>query len=147
MYEVVGETVKSATSVKLKEIFGKETKRYKEAVSKMTYPNFFIHQLSAEIRPDTKDRWYIDYFINIRYRYAKDISYINDLEQKLDEVALKLMTEFTEIQLERPVKVRNARYEKVDGVLHFFFNVSVQVQRQMEEPIRQENLKVKEEVM
>lgn len=147
MYEIIGETVKSATSVKLGEIFGENTKRYKEAIAKMEYPNFFIHQLSANIREDTRNRWFIDYLINIRYRYKKDTSNINDLEQKLDEIAIKLMTGFTEIQLERPVNVRNARYEKVDGVLHFFFNVSIQVQKQLQEEPKLEKLNIKEEVV
>lgn len=147
MYEIIGETVKSATSVKLGEVFGESTKRYKEAIVKMEYPNFFIHQLSANIREDTKNRWFLDYLINIRYRYVKDTSNINDLEQKLDEIALKLMTEFTEIQLERPIKVKNVRYEKVDGVLQFFFNVSVQVKKELQEEPRQEKLNIKEEVI
>lgn len=147
MYEIIGETVKSATSIKLGEIFGEKAKRYKEAIPKMIYPNFFIHQISANIREDTKNRWFLDYLINIRYRYVKDTSSINDLEQKLDEIALKLMTEFTEIQLERPIKVRNARYEKVEGVLYFFFNVSVQIRKDLQEEPRQEKLNIKEEVI
>lgn len=147
MYEIIGETVKSATSIKLGEIFGEDTKRYKENVTNPTYPNFFIQQLTQNITPDTKDRWMIDYLITIRYRYVKDITTVTDLEQKLDEVGLKLCTEFTELQLERPVKVKNARYEKDEGILHFFFNVSVQIKRQTEEKPKQEKLNINEEVI
>lgn len=146
MYEVIGESVKSATSVKLGEIFGTDTKRYKESITKMTYPNFFIHQVSTNIEPNTTNRWHIDYLINIRYRVAKDTTNITTLEQQLDAVALKLMTEFTEIQLERPIFVRNARYEKVDGVLYFFFNVTVRIQRELEQGPIQQKLNINEEV-
>lgn len=147
MYKVIGESVKSAISIKLGEIFGEDTNRYKEAVTKMLYPNFFIYQVSADITPNTVNRWHIDYLMNIRYRVAEDTTNITTLEQKLDEVALKLMAEFTEIQLERPVFVRNARYEKVDGVLQFFFNVTVRIQRELEEEPVQEKLNINEEVL
>lgn len=146
-YEIIGETIKSATSIKLGEIFGSDTKRYKENVTNMQYPNFFIQQLTQNITPDTKDRWMIDYLVTIRYRYVKDTTTVTNLEQKLDEIGLKLTTEFTELQLEKPVKVKNARYEKDEGVLHFFFNVSVQIKRLLEEKPRQENLKVNENII
>lgn len=146
MYEVIGESVKSATSIKLGEIFGEDTKRYKEAVTKMTYPNFFIYQVSANIIPNTQNRWHIDYLMNIRYRVAEDTTNLTTLEQELDKVALKLMAEFTEIQLERPIFVRNARYEKVDGVLQFFFNVTVRIQRELEKQPIQQKLNFNEEV-
>lgn len=144
MYEIIGETIKSATSIKLGEIFGAETKRYKETVTNMEYPNFFIEQLNPTIVPDTRKRAMITYLMMIRYRYAKDISNITNLNQQLDEIGLKLLTEFTEIQLERPVKIKNANYEKVDGVLHFSYNVTVQVKKDEELPPLQEKLDLNE---
>ena len=56
MYEIIGETVKSATSIKLGQIFGATTKRYKEAVTNVQYPNFFIYVVTQNITPDTKNR-------------------------------------------------------------------------------------------
>lgn len=147
MYEITGESIKSATSIKIGQIFGEDTKRYKENVVNMQYPNFFISQLSSNINPDTRHRRRIDYFMSIRYRFAKDTTNITNLEQQLDYIALKLMTEFTEIQLERPVKVKEARYEKEDGVLHFFFNISIQIREKTKEEPKQENLEIKEEVL
>lgn len=133
MYEIIGESVKSATSIKLGQIFGTDIKRYKEAVTNVQYPNFFIYIVSPSIEPDTKNRWNMDYLVNIRYRYVKDIETVTDLEQNLDEIGFRLLTEFMSINLERPVKVRNARYEKADGVLQFFFNVTVRVQKELTE--------------
>ena len=144
MYEVIGETVKSATSIKLGNIFGATTIRYKEAITNIQYPNFFIYQVSQDITPDTRNRWNIDYLMNVRYRYVEDIETVTNLEQQLDAVSLKLLTEFTEIQLERPLKVKNARCEKADGVLQFFFNVTVRVKRELTEDEKMELLELNE---
>lgn len=146
MYQVIGETVKSATSIKLGEIFGTDIKRYKESVTNMQYPNFFIYQVSANIAPDTRERWRIDYLMNIRFRYAKDTSTVTNLEQKLDEIGLQLMAEFTDIRLNRVLKVKNARYEKDDGVLQFFFNVTVRVMHDLPEEVKMQVLKLIEKI-
>ena len=147
MYEVIGESIKSAISIKLGEIFGTDTYRYKEKVTKMQYPNFFIYLVNPTITPNTQNRWHIDYLINIKYRYAEDTTNITNLEQELDRIAFKLMTEFTEIQLERPIFVRNARYEKSDGILEFFCNVTLRIERKLEEEPIQTNLDIKREVI
>ena len=155
MYEVIGESVKSAVSIKLGDIFrvattqnGQTTyvypKRYKEAVTNIQYPNFFIYQVSLDITPDTRNRWNLDYLMNVRYRYVEDVETVTNIEQQLDAVGLKLLTEFTEIQLERPVKVKNARYEKADGVLQFFFNVPVRIQRELTAEQKMEILSLNE---
>lgn len=132
MYKVIGESIKSATSIKLGEIFG-NVKRYKETVTNIQYPNFFIYQVSANINPDTKNRWQIDYLMNIRYRYVKDVATVTNLEETLDNIGLQLMAQFTDITLNRIVKVKNARYEKADGVLQFFFNVTIRIMRELTE--------------
>lgn len=148
-YEIIGESVKSATSIKLGAIFGTDIKRYKEEIQNpenVQYPNFFIYQPSANITPTTRNRWNIDYLINIRYRYVEDIETVTTLQQNLDQMALNLMAQFTEIQLERPVKVKNARYEKAEGVLQFFFNVTVMIKRQLTEDEKMRILKLNEEL-
>lgn len=132
-YEVIGETIKSATSIKLGSIFGTDIKRYKESITNMQYPNFFIYQVSVDIQPDTRNRWNLNYLMNIRYREVKDIETISNLEQRLDSIGLKLLTEFDTLQLGTPVKVTNARYEKADGVLQFFFNINLRIMKDEDE--------------
>lgn len=144
MYEVIGESVKSATSIKLSNIFGDGVHKYKESITKIQYPNFFIYQVSQDVTPDTRNRWNIGYLMNVRYRYVEDVETVTDLEQQLDAISLKLLTEFTEIQLERPLKVKNARCEKADGVLQFFFNVDVRVKRELTEDEKMQLLKLNE---
>lgn len=144
MYEVIGESIKSATSIKLSDIFGDGVRRYKESITNIQYPNFFIYQVSQDITPDTRNRWNIGYLMNVRYRYVEDVETVTNLEQQLDAISLKLLTEFTEIQLERPLKVKNARCEKADGVLQFFFNVDVRVKRELTEDEKMQLLKLNE---
>lgn len=144
MYEIIGESIKSATSIKLGEIFGTDIKRYKESIINIQYPNFFIYQVSANIESDTYNRRIINYLVNIRYRYVKDISTVSNLEENLDKMGLKLMTEFNTIQLEKPMKVLNARYEKADGVLQFFFNINVRIKKELTEEEKMQILKLNE---
>lgn len=134
-YEIIGETIKSATSIKLGELFG-NIYRYKENITKQKFPNFHIIQVNMSVTPKglsarnsainiKKDRIQLDYLINIQYRVAEDTELVSNLQQQLDDVGLKLLANFSSINLEKPTKIKNARYEKVDGVLQFFFNVTV----------------------
>lgn len=144
-YEILGETIKSAISIKLGEIFGQETIRYKEQITNVKYPNFFIYQVSVTPTPKGQNRWEIDYLINIRYRYVEDTSLVSNLEQKLDEVGLALCTQLTEIDLELPVKTYNRNYEKVDGVCQFFCNIKI-FATNPQEFVTMQKLKLNEEV-
>ena len=144
-YEIVGESIKSAISIKLGEIFGQDAIRYKEQVTNVKYPNFFINQVSVTPTARGRDRWEIDYLINIRYRYSEDTSTVTNLEQKLDEVGLALCTQLTEINLELPVKTYNRSYEKVDGICQFFCNVKI-FATTVEEFVKMQKLELNEEV-
>lgn len=145
-YEIIGETIKSATSLKLGELFD-NPKKYKESVTKPTYPHFFISQINLQISPAGRDRVKLDYLMNIRYRVAEDINTISNLQQSLDEVGLKLCAELLELDLELPTKTKARRYEKDEGVLQFFFEITVFAKPQTEEQKKFENYKLKEEVI
>ena len=134
-YEIIGETIKSATSLKLGQIFNNPY-RYKENITKQKYPNFHIVQVqliktpkglsnSSALNNNKRNRIELNYLINIQYRVAEDTETVSNLQQQLDEVGLILLSNFTELDLERPTKIKNARYEKVDGILQFFFNITV----------------------
>ena len=146
MYKVIGESIKSAISVKLGEIFGKDAIRYKEAITDIQYPNFFIYQVSVSSDKVSNKIRNLNYLINIRYRYVEDINTVTDLEQKLDEVGFMLATEFTDIKLDRIKRVTNARYEKVDGVLQFFCNLNIRVTEEAEEEVKMQYLDLLEKL-
>ena len=148
MYEIIGETIKSAISVKLGQIFGNNTIRYKEAITNLKYPHFFINQVTLTNTPaGLGDRIRLDYLVNIRYRYVADISTVSNLQQQLDNVGLELCTQLTEIQLEKPVKTYNRNYEKSDGVLQFFCNITVYAKPGTEKNKKFEDMKLNEEVI
>ena len=159
-YEIIGESIKSATSIRLGELFDNPI-RYKENITNQQYPNFHIIQINTNITPrqhlpesvlnNDLRRVQIDYSMNIQYRVASDTELITNLRQRLDEIGLKLVSEFNYITLDRPMWVTNSRYEIVDGVLQFFFNVAVfatleqQDDPTMEDLTIEENLKEEEE--
>lgn len=146
-YNIVGESVKSATSLKLGEIFDEKTIRYKESVVNVEYPHFFIAQPNLQITPVGRTRMQLDYLINIRYRVASDTATVTNLEQKLDEIGFKLCTELTTLDINKPVRTKNRRYEKVDGVLQFFFEITLFAYPEEPEEVKQQKYKLNEEVL
>ena len=145
-YEIIGETIKSATSLKLGKIFN-NPKRYKETVVNSSYPHFFISQPQLQIKHTGKYRLQLDYLINIRYRVASDITNITNLNQQLDEIGLRLCTELTELDLELPTKTKNRYYEKDDGVLQFFFEITVFANPELEEQPKLTDYNLNKEVI
>ena len=145
-YEIIGETIKSATSLKLGQIFG-NVKRYKEPVVNIEYPHFFITQVNLDVTHKGKDRLQLDYLMNIRYRIASDLALVTNINQQLDEVGLRLCSELTELDLELPTKTKNRTYEKDDGVLQFFFNITVFAYPKAEEKDKFKEYELNEEVI
>ena len=148
-YEIVGETIKSATSLKLGQIFGNDVIRYKESVVNVKFPHFFISQVNLTQTPKGvgNGRVQLDYLVNIRYRIANDLAQITNIQQQLDAVGLKLCNELTELDLELPTKTKNRNYEKDDGVLQFFFNITVFAMPQTEEKEKFKKYELNEEVL
>lgn len=148
-YEIVGETIKSATSLKLGQIFGNDVIRYKESVVNVKFPHFFISQVNLTQTPKGvgNGRVQLDYLVNIRYRIASDLAQITNIQQQLDSVGLKLCNELTELDLELPTKTKNRNYEKDDGVLQFFFNITVFAMPQTEEKEKFKKYELNEEVL
>lgn len=155
MYEIIGETIKSATSIKLGQLFS-NPHRYKENITDMDYPNFMIVQVNLTVTPrqtlqtsslnNPLRRVQLDYLMNIQYRVAQNTEDITNLQQQLDDVGLKLCAEFKELDLELPTKVKNARYEKADGVLQFFFDVTVFATSEVTNDEKMENLSLDEDI-
>lgn len=168
-YEIIGETIKSATSIKLGDIFKIAStnqqgqtiytypKRYKENVTKPSYPSFWIIEVNLAIKNTNTDnksvlnkqinRVQLDYLMNIQYRVAENTESITNLQQQLDSVGLQLMANFNELDLELPVKVYNKNFEKADGVGQFTFNVSVFAKPEAEQQQTMEDLSLSENIL
>lgn len=140
-YEIIGESIKSATSLKLGELFP-NCVRYKENITNQTYPNFHIVQVNVNATPRQRvvqraynkecRRIQLDYLMNIQYRVAKDTEAITNLRQQLDNIGLKLLVDFKDLNLNYPTEVNNARYEIVDGILQFFFNIRIFIETDLQ---------------
>lgn len=142
MTEIYGETIKNAIFGKLTELFPNVTV-YKEQITVPTFPNFFINQLNVSTVEDRKDKYFITYLMNIRYRQVGDVATEAKLEQKLDDVGNDLIINFTNIEIGgRPKKITDAYYEKVDGVLHFSCKIKLQVEKEKIEQTKMENIEI-----
>lgn len=146
MIELKDLTVTSAFAIRLGEIFPNST-RYREVVTALAFPHFFILQLTMDTETDNYNRWWANYFYNIRYRYVADPStQTANLNQQLDGVGLKLLSDLEYIEYEgSKFRVQNARVEKVDNVLHYFCNIKVRVSKPLPEVPLQETLDVNTE--
>lgn len=145
-YELAATSVTSSLVIQLGEIFP-GVKRYREAVpaQSLVYPHFFVHQLTVDSQKERTNYWIVNYFVNIRYHVAPDPTIVTGglLQQQLDDVSIRLMADLEYIYFDDiPVRVMNPRTEKVDGVLHFFCNISVMATKPVEIGPMQEKLDI-----
>ena len=123
--ELKSSDVKNAVAKRLLEI-APAVSVYKEATTKPVFPHFFVYQMEVSDDEERKGFHILSYSMTVRYRVASDPSTDLKLEQDLDEMALKLLRGFNIIDFgQDKVKCVEKRYEKIDGVLHFFFTISV----------------------
>lgn len=125
MTELKSEEVKNAIAARLLQI-AQGTAVYKEAVTAPRYPHFFVHQINVNDSEERKRRHILTYSFDVRYRVTSDSSTDLKLEQNLDAMGLKLLSEFNIIDCnDIKIRIDDKSYEKPDGVLHFFFKVDV----------------------
>lgn len=141
---IYGETIKTAFAQRLSELFPNVAIFKEEEDQTSTFPNFFILQLTLSSEEDRKDHYWLTYYVTIRYREAADINTVSKLEQKLDKMAAEMTINLVDIPINgRPHKLRNCNCEKVDGVLHFFANVTLQIAKEPEIYPKLNNLEIK----
>lgn len=155
-YEVIGESIKSAISIRLGTLFNNPI-RYKENATNPRYPNFYIIQVNSNITPlqtmtskaynEDLERVQLDYLMNIQYRVAENQETVSNLREQLDAVGLKLLAELKYINLEKQVYAKNCRYEIVDGVLQFFCNFTIYATLEPQNDVLQQRLEIDETLM
>ena len=127
MTQITGETVKSGIIRQLASIFPCAT-IFRDAINPalIQYPNFFVTQISAETREIKLGVWRIDYLIEVRYRLQANIEEAVNLNTQLEAVALQIIAGLEYIEVEnKKYKLYNTRYEKPDGILLFFANITI----------------------
>jgi len=134
LYEIVSTSVTSGLVIALGEAFpGAMRFRETAPVQLLVYPHFFIQQLTLDIQAERQNHWMVSYFVTIRYHVAADPSSVNLLQQQLDDISIRLLSDLEYITWNgMPVRLTGRRTEKVDGVLHFFCNVSVMATKPVE---------------
>ena len=142
-----GETIKNAIARELNRIFPDIAVYKEEQSTPYDFPNFYILQLSLNSQEDRKDHYFQTFLYEIRYRQIADVELEPRIEQKLDNVGLQLTTEFVRITIDnRPYRVLQANYEKVDKVGHFTFQVRVQVEKEKQEEVKMQVLEQNTEI-
>lgn len=127
---LIGEVIRSAIAVRLKELFPDITV-YKEKIEQgVRYPHFFILQLNTSKEKDLGDRGWIYYQVNIRYRPTPDF---NSKYSDLEQVGTDLMWALDTITVSGyPLRGRDMNYQLVDGTLQFFINFRMRIKQEQE---------------
>lgn len=141
MNELRSTTVTDAIIKKLLELFP-GIAIYEEAISNLRYPHFFIFKLTTDTEEDNFNRYYVNYFINIRYRVAPQPDFVTNLQKQLDAVGLELLSELELVELDGLYyRIQEPRIEKVDGMLQYYCNVSVRTKKDLPQDPLQGSLK------
>lgn len=140
MVLITGELVKNSVVGQLLNQFPNITV-YKEAITNPVYPHFFVNQVALIGEEERKDRFDLSYNINVRYHSASDPSTDLRLEQNLDGITIQLMEGFNIIGIgDELIRCVDKSTQKVDGVLHFNFNINLHARKIKEEPVKQNEL-------
>lgn len=133
MISVTGELIKQSIISELLRMFP-EVSVYKEAKTSLSYPHFFIYQISLSDEQERKNYHILTYSMDLRYRVASDPSTDLKLQQNLDSVALKLLNSFNIISCRNEfIRCENKSIEKENGVLHFMFDIRIMVKNVSDE--------------
>lgn len=127
---LIGEVIRSAIVVKLRELFPDITV-YKEKIEQgIRYPHFFILPLNTTYEKELGLRGWVYYQVNIRYRPTQDF---NSKYSDLEQVGTDLMWALDTITVAGyPLRGRDMNYQIVDGVLQFFINFRMRIKQEQE---------------
>jgi hypothetical protein len=133
MISVTSELIKQSIISELLRMFP-EVSVYKEAKTSLSYPHFFIYQISLSDEQERKNYHILTYSMDLRYRVASDPSTDLKLQQNIDSVALKLLNSFNIISCRNEfIRCENKSIEKENGVLHFMFDIRIMVKNVSDE--------------
>ena len=134
---LLGETIKNSIARELNRIFPDIAVYKEEQTNPYQFPNFFVLQLSINSVEDRKGHYFQTFLYEIRYRHIADVELEPQIERYLDSVGLQLTTELNRVIIdERPYRILQANYEKVDKVGHFTFQIRVQVEKEKDEKVK-----------
>lgn len=140
---ITSEVIKNAVVRRLLTVYP-NISVYKEAITTPIYPNFFVNLLQVNAEEQRKGKFILTFNLEIRYRHIADPTTDLKLQQDLDDIGITLSNAFHLIDLgDSKIKCEDKYYEKVDGVLHFFFNLKEMVENPpIEEFVKQNKLQL-----
>ena len=113
------------------------------------FPQFFMQVLTVNNTQTTFNFNNLNYFINIIYRdRANPSTNTTNLQNSLNKMAFDLTNQFNDISLfKRRIPLINKRYEVIDNIVHFFCEFNVGIQLEEMEYIKQQVLKINQELL
>ena len=112
------------------------------------FPQFFMQVLTVNNTQTTFNFNNLNYFINIIYRDRANPSVnTTNLQNALNRMAFDLTNQFNDIRwFKRRIPLINKRYEVIDNIVHFFCEFNVGIQLEEMEYIKQQVLKINQEL-
>ncbi len=143
-YTINGETIKLLLCSEIAKIFPDVIcSKEKIGEDSVTYPYFLVTQQSITKSEGRKNRWSLDYSFNIQYIISSTPSSEGNLQERLDGVGLKLLSELNTINIEGfEVGITEAKYEKEDGILNYFCNIIIQVTKERLDAAKMQELEL-----
>lgn len=150
--KIDGETVKSAIALKLRDFFKASQKDgtmlypriYKEYIPEgFSLPCFFIWTIKVSQKKRLRNRYTRSYRMDVQYHME---NCIGKQYEELSSIGHRLMECLKDIQIERPLRGKDADYVIEDGVLHFYITYALQGYFEEQEPVKQGQLSLKEHI-
>ena len=141
---LVGEVIRSAVVVKLKQKFPNITV-YKEKIEQgLQFPHFFVLPLNTSREKELREKGWISYQLNVRYRPTQDF---NSKYGELEQIGTDLLDVLELVTVAGyPLRGYGMNYQIVDGVLQFFINFRMRVKQEQEINAKMETLENSAEI-
>ena len=108
------------------------------------FPQFFIRVLTTDIEDKALQQKSLNYFCNLVYRdRANPSTNTTNLQASLSNMGFSLTTQFNKIDwFNRTLNLKNKRYEIVDNIVQFFFEVEAGFKLEELETVKQQHLEI-----
>lgn len=135
---ISSDTIINAISKTLSDNFEGVSIYTNKAEQGLILPCFFITQKNTEFEKVGRNKYKINYLINISY-HPKELS-----EVKLNEIAFNLfnLLEVLSLDNKKIIYSKGLRYEIVDGILQFFVNYELTVNKGVTQETKLNNIEI-----
>lgn len=141
---VTSDLIKSSIASKLSTLYPSTDIFKEQVVEGLTYPSFFINQISVTPTHMTRNKYLYIFLMNINY-YENPSD--TQLYKKIENVGVDLIEQLEIITVGAlNIKGKNITAEKSDGTLVMTVEYSIPVEKVLEEGIMMEQLDLNEKI-